>query len=128
MTTPIWGGDISTKGRKINLELTRYVCGTGQNPSLWTRAPGQMPNANRFCHQDVEGLDTDQLPLPRDRLLERRWALSKIDDRCQKVISPQRDAGPQRSSNPRQRCLLGQAAGQAAGRAARQAARRAALT
>lgn len=49
---------------------------------------GQTPNANRFCHQDTKGLDTDQLLLPKDRLPERRWALSKIDSRCQKVISP----------------------------------------
>lgn len=49
---------------------------------------GQTPNANHFCHQDTKGLDTDQLPLPKDRLPEHRWALSKIDGRCQKVISP----------------------------------------
>lgn len=53
-----------------------------------------MPHVNCFYHQDTEGPDTDQLPLPRDRLLECRWALSKIDDRCQKMISPQRAAGP----------------------------------
>lgn len=53
----------------------------------------------------------DQLPLPRDRLLERRWALSKIDGHCQKMISPRPDASPRRSSNPRQRCLLGRAGG-----------------
>lgn len=50
---------------------------------------GQTPNANHLCHQDTKGLDTDQLPLPKDRLPERRWALSKIDGLCQKVISPQ---------------------------------------
>lgn len=55
----------------------------------WTCALGQPPNANHFCHQDTEGLDTDQLLPPTDRLLERRWALSKIDSRCQKMISPQ---------------------------------------
>lgn len=70
-----------------------------------------MPNANRFCHQDTGGLDTDQLPLPRDRLPEHRWALSKIDGHCQKMISPRPDASPRRSSNPRQRCLLGRVGG-----------------
>lgn len=97
--------------------------GTDWTPSLWTRALGQMPDANRFCHQDTEGLDAGQLPLPRDRLRERRRALGKIDERCQKMISPQRDAGSRRSSNPRQRGLLG--AGGPAG--SQQPARRAAL-
>ena len=106
--TPIWGGHVSTDPR-LNLEVTWGVSGTGRNHFFWPCALGQMPNANRFCHQDREGLDTDQLLLPGDRLLECRRALSKIDGHCQKMISPQPNAGPQRSSNTRQRCLLGRA-------------------
>lgn len=41
-------------------------------------ALGQTPNANHFCHQDTEGLDTDQLLPLRDRLLERRWLSAKL--------------------------------------------------
>lgn len=96
------------------------MSGTGRARLSRPCALGQMPNADRFCHQDREGLDTDQLPLPGDRLRERRRALSKIDGRCQKMISPQPNAGPRRSSNPRQRGLLG--------RAVRQPARQGALT
>lgn len=42
-------------------------------------------------------------------------ALSKIDDCCQEMISPQPDAGSWRSSNPRQRCLPGRAVRQPGG-------------
>lgn len=107
-----------SQGPKDELGGHADVHGTGWTPSLWTRARGQMPDANRFCHQDAEGLDADQLPLPRDRLREPT-ALSRIDERCQKIISPRRSAGPGRSSNPSSQAPWG--------RRGRQAARRAAL-
>lgn len=65
----------------MHLELAEFV-------SLDMCSRSGQPNVNRFCHQDTKGLDTDQLLPPKDRLPERRWALSKIDGRCQKVISP----------------------------------------
>ena len=52
------------KDLKTDLEATRCACETGQNNLSWMCALGQTPNANRFCHQDTEGLDTDQLLLP----------------------------------------------------------------
>lgn len=94
--SPAWppqhreGTPLLSQGPKDELGGQADVHGTGWTPSPWTCARGQMPDANRFCHRDTEGLDAHQLPLPRDRLRERRRALSKIDERCQKMISPPR--------------------------------------
>lgn len=83
---------------------------------------GQTPNANRFCHQDTKGLDTDQLLPPKDRLPERRWALSKIDGRCQKVISPR----PRRRPSEELKSQAAMPPVAEGGQPARQGARRAA--
>lgn len=100
----------------MHLELAEFV-----SLDVCSRS-GQTPNANRFCHQDTKGLDTDQLLPPKDRLPERRWALSKIDGRCQKVISPR----PRRRPSEERKSQAAMPPVAEGGQPARQGARRAA--
>lgn len=98
----------------MHLELAEFV-----SLDMCSRS-GQTPNANRFCHQDTKGLDTDQLLPPKDRLPERRWALSKIDGRCQKVISPR----PRRRPSEERKSQAAMPPVAEGGQPARQGARR----